>query len=419
MWHPDVIEFINAKRDFGVITNANISVGLTDEFERALDNDEDWELIFPDYEAVGSEVYDREWDGNINRWREKGYPVKVYKTIPARELWRMIVESAWASAEPGIVRMDYANRMSNTWYFHDLIATNPCGEQFLPAWGVCNLGHINLSRFVENGEVLWDDLKRAARLGVRFLDNIIDITPYFFEQNEQVQKAERRIGMGTMGLAEMLIKLGLRYGSPESLEMIDKVYRTIATEAYLSSVELAEEKGAFPMFDAEKFLQSGFMQGMPEEVREAVRSKASATATFSPRRPRARRAPWWARPPASSRTTSGATGAWAASGRREVREAIVDEWLAAHPEVDGVENLPDYFVTALDLEPAEHVRVQAAIQRWVDSSISKTTNCPADWTVEQVEELYAPGAGAGLQGRDDLPRPVPGRAGAVAQRRRP
>lgn len=398
VWHPDVIEFINAKRDFGVINNANISVGLTDEFERALDNDEDWELIFPNYEAVGSEVFDREWDGNINRWREKGYPVKVHKTIPARELWRMIIESAWASAEPGIVRMDYANRMSNTWYFHDLIATNPCGEQFLPAWGVCNLGHINLSRFVQDGKVVWDDLKRAARLGVRFLDNIIDITPYFFKQNEQVQKAERRIGMGTMGLAEMLIKLGLRYGSPESLEMIDKVYRTIATEAYFSSVELAEEKGSFPMFDAEKFLQSGFMQGMPQEVREAVRTKGIRNCTILTQAP------------------TGTTGTMVGTstgiepyyqwsywrmgrlGRREVREAIVDEWLAENPDVDGVENLPDFFVTALDLDPADHVRVQAAIQRWVDSSISKTTNCPSHWTVEQVEELYALARELGCKG---------------------
>ncbi|MFS8542984.1 MAG: hypothetical protein LOD91_03985, partial [Limnochordales bacterium] len=148
VWHPDIIEFINAKRDFGVLTNANVSVGLTDDFERALDNDEDWDLVFPDYEAVGQEIYDREWDGNLRRWQEKGYPIKVYQTVRARDLWRMIVESAWASAEPGIVRMDYSNRMSNTWYFHELIATNPCGEQFLPAWAVCNLGHINLSRFV-------------------------------------------------------------------------------------------------------------------------------------------------------------------------------------------------------------------------------------------------------------------------------
>ncbi|HLT59091.1 MAG TPA: adenosylcobalamin-dependent ribonucleoside-diphosphate reductase [Limnochordales bacterium] len=399
VWHPDIIEFINAKRDFGVLTNANVSVGLTDDFERALDNDEDWDLVFPDYEAVGQEIYDREWDGNLRRWQEKGYPIKVYQTVRARDLWRMIVESAWASAEPGIVRMDYSNRMSNTWYFHELIATNPCGEQFLPAWGVCNLGHINLSRFVENGQVLWDDLKKAARLGVRFLDNVIDITPYFFEENERVQKAERRIGMGTMGLAEMLIKLGLRYGSPESLEMIDQVYRTIAVEAYLGSVELAQEKGAFPMFDAEKFLQSGFMQGMPEEVRAAVREKGIRNATLLTQAPTG----------TTGTMVGTSTGIepyyqwtyWRTGrlGRKEVNEAIVQEWFDAHPEVEPkLENLPDYFVTALDLTPEEHVRVQAAIQRWVDSSISKTTNCPADWTVEQVEELYALARQLGCKG---------------------
>src|SRR5690606_12267082 len=183
VWHPDVLEFINAKRDMSAITNANISVGLTDEFEEALRNDADWDLVFPDYEAVGSDIYDREWDGNIERWRQKGYPVRVYKTIKARELWENLIHSAWASAEPGIVRLDYANRMSNSYYFEDLISTNPCAEQFLPAWGVCNLGYLNLSRFVADGEILWDELARAARLGVRFLDNIIDYTPYFFEQN--------------------------------------------------------------------------------------------------------------------------------------------------------------------------------------------------------------------------------------------
>src|SRR5690606_947813 len=126
VWHPDVVEFINAKRDMDAITNANISVGLTDEFEQALKDDADWDLVFPDYEAVGSAVYDREWDGNLRRWREKGYPVKVYRTMKARDLWKMLIDAAWASAEPGIVRIDYANRMSDSYYFEDLISTNPC-----------------------------------------------------------------------------------------------------------------------------------------------------------------------------------------------------------------------------------------------------------------------------------------------------
>lgn len=389
VWHPDVLEFINAKRDMDAITNANISVGLTDEFEEALRNDADWDLVFPDYEAVGSEIYDREWDGNIERWRQKGYPVRVYKTVKARELWESLIHSAWASAEPGIVRLDYANRMSNSYYFEDLISTNPCAEQFLPAWGVCNLGHLNLSRFVANGEILWDELARAARLGVRFLDNIIDYTPYFFEQNERVQKNERRIGMGTMGLGEMLIHLGVRYGSPESLEIIDKLYRFIAKEAYLASVELAREKGAFPKCEPKKYVESGFMKGMPKEVRNAVLKHGIRNVCLLTQAP------------------TGTTGTMVGTstgiepyyqwtywrmgrlGTREVNEPIVEEWFDAHPEVDRkLENLPDYFVTALDLTPEEHVRVQAAIQRWVDSSISKTCNVPADWTPEQVDQLY-------------------------------
>src|SRR5690606_24939851 len=190
--------------------------------------------------------------------------VKVYQRLRARDIWNTIIESAWLSAEPGVVFLERMNEESNSWYFEDLISTNPCGEQPLPTWGVCNLGHINLARFAKGpigkAEVDWDELRRTVRLGVRFLDNVIDITPYFFPENERVQKAERRIGMGTLGLGEMLIRLGLRYGDDKSIAFVDKLYEFIATEAYLASVDLAKEKGAFPKFDAEKYLESGFMK---------------------------------------------------------------------------------------------------------------------------------------------------------------
>ncbi len=269
------------------------------------------------------------------------------------------------------------------------LVVHNCGEQPLPGWGVCNLGHINLSRFVKDGKVLWDDLKRAVRLGVRFLDNVIDVTPYFFERNEAVQKAERRIGLGTMGLGEMLIRLGLRYGSDESVEFIDKLYKFIATEAYLASIELAKEKGPFPKFDAEKFLQGKFVQGMPDEVKEGIKKYGIRNVCILTQAPTG-----------STGTMVGtSTGiepyySWTywRSGRlgmKEVRERIVDEWFEAHPEVEPkLENLPDYFVTALELTPKEHIRVQAAVQRWTDSSISKTANCPNNYTVEQTRELY-------------------------------
>ncbi len=386
-WHPDVLEFITAKRDMGAITNANISVGISDAFMKAVEQDGDWDLIFPD---TSDPDYDRLWDGNIRRWRDElEKPVVKHRTVKARAMWESITESAWASAEPGVVFLDRANAYSNSWYFHELISTNPCGEQYLPAWGVCNLGHLNLARFVKAGEILWDDLRRAARLGVRFLDNIIDYTPYFFEENRRVQFAERRIGMGTLGLGEMLIKLGVRYGSPESLQVIDKVYGFIAEQAYAASADLAAEKGSFARFDAGRFLRSGFMRGMPEHVREAIREKGCRNVTLLTQAPTG-----------STGTMVGtSTGIepyyswtyWRTSrlGTREVRERVVDEWFAAHPDVEpDLENLPGYFVTAMDLTPEEHVRVQAAVQRWTDSSISKTANAPATYTVEQTRKLY-------------------------------
>lgn len=269
------------------------------------------------------------------------------------------------------------------------LVVHNCGEQPLPGWGVCNLGHINLSRFVKDGEVAWDDLKEAVRLGVRFLDNVIDVTPYFFERNEKVQKDERRIGLGTLGLGEMLIRLGLRYGSDESVEFIDELYRVIATEAYLASIELAKEKGPFPLFDAEKFMQSKFVQGMPKEVQEGIKKHGIRNVCILTQAPTG-----------STGTMIGtSTGiepyySWTywrkgRLGMKEVRESIVEEWFDAHPEAEGnMENLPDYFVTAMDLEPKDHIRVQAAVQRWTDSSISKTANCPNHYTIEQTKELY-------------------------------
>jgi len=270
-----------------------------------------------------------------------------------------------------------------TWVANGYVSLD-CGEQGLPGWGVCNLGAINLSRFIAGDDVAWDDLGRAVRYAVRFLDDIIDTTPYFFKENEQQQKGERRVGLNTMGLAEMMIRLGIRYGSPASVEFIDKLYRFIATEAYLASCDLAAEKGSFPRFDADKFLQSGFMRNMPEQVREAVRSKGVRNVTLLTQAPNG----------TIGTMVGTSTGiepfySWtyfrkSRLGVHEEHVAIVKTWQEAHPD----EPLPDYFVTAMDLTPEEHVRVQAAVQRWVDSSISKTANLPRDYTVEQTRELY-------------------------------
>lgn len=390
-WHPDILEFINAKRDMGAINNANISVGISHRFMQAVENDEEWELVFPD---TSDPDYDELWDGNMRRWRDElKKPVKSFQKVRARKMWDNLMESAWLSAEPGVVFLERMNDDSNAWYFEDLISTNPCGEQPLPGWGVCNLGHINLSRFangpIGKAEVDWDSLRRAVQGGVRFLDNIIDITPYFFEENERVQKNERRIGMGTLGLGEMLIRLGLRYGDEQCNAFIDRLYEFIACEAYKASVELAKEKGPFPKFDAEKYLQSGFMRRMPEAVREAVRKHGIRNVCILTQAPTG-----------STGTMIGtSTGIepyyswtyWRNSrlGMREVNERIVQQYFDENPHVErDLANLPSYFVTAMDLSPKEHIRVQAAVQRWTDSSISKTANAPNHYTVEQTKELY-------------------------------
>lgn len=394
-YHPDLLEFIEAKKDENVLNYCNISVAVSDDFMKAVKNDEEWILRFPDYEAVDEEVYYAEWDGDIKAWEAKGYPVKEYAAHRARDIWNKIIESAWASAEPGVVFLERANKESNSWYFNGLIATNPCGEQPLPSNGVCLLGHINLSRFVEGpigrAMVNWDELKKAIRLGVRFLDNVIDYTGYHDPFTEANQKSERRVGMGTLGLGEMLIRLGIRYGSDDCVAFLDELYRFIAVEAYKASIDLAEEKGHFPKFEYDKFVQSGFMQRLlpelPEEYREKLARTGIRNVTLTTQAP------------------TGSTGTMIGTstgiepyyqweyyrqgrlGKRLIREAIVDEWLKENPG-KTVEDLPPYFVTAMDLTPEEHIRVQATIQRWVCSAISKTVNAPNSYTIEDTKRLY-------------------------------
>lgn len=671
VWHPDILEFINAKRKMGHITNANISVGVSDEFMAAVKADTEWELVFPD---TNHPDFADHWKGDLDAWLQAKRPIHVHKKVRARDVWNQLVESAWASAEPGLWFKGRANKMSNSWYFSPLVGCNPCltsdtwiatsegprqiheligrsfqsvlegqphpstevgfwqtsirevfrlttqegytlrltsnhllqrvstsptttqktdwipvsqlcvgdsvtlanqrggqgwtgqgsfqdalhlashadfplselllpgmeryssdfyrgwlqglfntratvrvssasegslvlsfaeeeyglsvvqrmlarlgilsrcaaivpnpstpsyrelvisgdnlvvfaevvglqhpekksllaqilqqpkdsfhaepfvatvasisldgvepvydatiptihcfdangilahncGEQPLPGYSVCNLGSLNLPRFLQhkegdNYEVRWDDLRKAVRLAVRFLDNVIDVNHYFIKENRTQQMAERRVGLGTMGIGEMLIRLKIRYGSEDSIRFLDKLYSCIAKEAYLASADIAQEKGSFPLFDKDKFLQSGFMKNMPEQVRQTIRDKGIRNVTLL------------TQPPTGTTGTmvNTSTGIepyfyWefdrkSRLGTHTERVSVYQEWLEKNaPDTP----LPDYFVTAMDLAPEEHVKVLAAIQRWVDSAISKTSNLPADYTVEQTRELY-------------------------------
>lgn len=384
VWHPDILEFIDAKRTAGKITNANISVNISDDFMKAVEEDSDWDLVFPD---TSDPLYNAEnWHGDIKAWKDLGGKVIVHQTVKAREIWNKIIESAWASAEPGIWFGDRCMKEANSWYYPEgkLYCTNPCGEQALPGWGVCNLGHINLSKMYVNGEIDWKTLKKAVTLAVRFLDNIIDITPYFFEQNRKQQKLERRVGLGTIGLAELLIRAKIRYGSPECEAFIDRLYKFIAVTAYEASSDLAKEKGSFPNFDAEKVLQSGFMKRMPSEIHNKIKEDGLRNITLLTQAPTGTVGTMVG-------TSTGIEPFYFWSYTRKSRlgshlekVSVLEEWEKENP---GKE-LPNYFANALDLTPEEHVRTQAAIQKWVDSAISKTCNLPSTYTVEQTREVY-------------------------------
>ena len=366
--HPDVEEFITIKRQMGQITNANLSVCISDRFMEAVKNGSDWELA---------------WGG------------KAYKTIPAAKLWDLITESAHASGEPGCVFMERCNKESNTWYFEDIISVNPCGEQPLPAWGVCNLGAINLVPFAQEDRIIdWESLGKAVRIAMRFADNVVDATPYAYEENRKAQMNVRRTGLGTMGLGDFLIKMGVRYGSAEALALTEKVYQFIRDESYRASIDMAREKGAFPDFDADKYLQGVYIQRLPDDIKAGIAAHGIRNGVLQTQAP--------------TGTTSLLAGV--SSGiepvydfsfvrRDRIGEHIVyhqmyKEYIEKHPG----EPVPDYFVNAKQLTPLEHVTMQAVVQKYTDASISKTVNAPENHTHDDVKELYMQAYELGCKG---------------------
>lgn len=414
-FHPKVIREAEEKLAAGgtysvhnpeFLTGANISVCITKEFMEAVEKDEEYALRFPDIENYTDEemdIYNREWHlcGDVREWEKRGFRVKVYRTIRARELWNLINICATYSAEPGIFFIDNANEMTNAKaYGQKVVATNPCGEQPLAPYSVCNLAAINLAAVAdkENKRVDYEKLKKIVRVGVRLLDNVIDATPYFLEENKRQAKGERRVGLGVMGLHDLLIYCEKVYGSDDGNELIDKIFETIATTAYETSIELAKEKGSFPylvgnteeetMKLREAFINTGYMKRMPEHIRQGVLKhgiRNSHLLTVAPT--------------GSTGTLVGvSTGlepyfsfTYYRSGRLgkfiEVKAAILQEFLDTHWDADP-DNLPPWFVSAMDLPPEAHVNVQCIIQRWVDSSLSKTVNAPRGYTVEQVKKVY-------------------------------
>jgi ribonucleoside-diphosphate reductase alpha chain len=405
-WHPDIIEFTDAKRDSSKITNANISVAVSDSFMRAVENDEQWELEFPD---TTHSDYNTVWAGDLQEWKERGLPTRVYRTLRARELWNKICEGAWDNGEPGVVFLERYQKMSTAGAIEKIICVNPCGEQGLGAHSVCNLASINLAAYVKERTFTWGDgrtekyfddaaFRADVRTSIRFLDNVIDKSHYMDDIPEirESQMKLRRIGLGAMGLADMFAYLGVRYGSEASISWTELVYSMMKEEALWASTLLAKEKGAAPGWDS-SMLDAPYLRDIPEDLHAHIDEFGLRNLFLLTQAP--------------TGTTSMLAGVNSGlepffaleyerndrMGKSTMRVKPYEEWLKENDPL-GTDTPPSYFVTADQLSVEEHVAIQAAAQKYIDSSISKTVNAPNSHTVEDVDKLYRLCYDSGLKG---------------------
>lgn len=376
--HPDIEDFITAKSDAARLRMFNVSVLVTDPFMEAVKANGSWDLVF---------------DG------------KVYQTVKARDLWNKIMRSTYDYAEPGVIFIDRINKANNLGYCETIAATNPCGEQPLPPYGACLLGSINLARLVKDpfeagADLDVDGLSKLVATAVRMMDNVVDASEFPLLQQAQEAQAKRRIGLGVTGLADALLMTGLRYGSDEAARQTDRWLHAIARAAYLASVELAKEKGAFPLFDADPFLASDAMMQMDEDVRDEIRTHGIRNALLTSIAPTGTISLY------AGNVSSGIEPVFAYAYTRKVlqkdgtrtEEEVVDYAVQMWRDKYGEADLPDYFVNAQTLAPLDHVKMQAAAQKWIDSSISKTINCPEDISFDDFQDVYMQAYETGCKG---------------------
>jgi len=390
-WHPDIEEFITVKEDLRRINGANLSVCVSDDFMEAVKKDADWNLEFPD---LDDPKYDKKWNGDLKDWKKLGGKTEIRKTVKAKYLWDLICKAAWKSAEPGLHFLDRSNKRSNTWYFEKLIATNPCGEQPLGPWAVCNLGAMNLSAYVKGGKFDFENFGKDVRTAIRFMDNVIDDTYYFYDDNEKCAKDIRRTGLGILGLADALIKMKLRYGTDEANAVLEEIFRALRDNAYDVSTDLAKEKGVFPKFNKEKYLKGWHIERLPESIKKKIVKNGIRNAVLLTIAPTGTTS-------LISGVSSGVEPVYEFEfirrdrlGEHKMYHPLFEEWKKNHPNQEK----PDYFVSANDLTPEDHVKVQGVAQEYIDSSISKTVNAPNAHTVEDVKRLYMMAYDQGLKG---------------------